>query len=46
VIEEYLERFLAVNFRHGVNSIPEFELMVNSGIGIYYLKNGIEIDQF
>ena len=31
--------------RHGVNSIPELELMVNSGIGIDYLKNkliGIE----
>ena len=33
--------------RHGVNSIPELELMVNSGIGIYYLKkNGIGIDKF
>jgi len=24
--------------RHGINSIPELELMVNSGIGIDYLK--------
>jgi len=33
--------------RHGVNSIPELELMVNSnckiGIGIHYLKN-IELE--
>ena len=26
--------------RHGVNSIPELELMSNSGIGIAYLKKG------
>ena len=37
--------------RHGVNSIPELELMVNSnsGTGIDYLKNkwiGIGIDKF
>ncbi len=30
--------------RHGVNSIPELELMVNSGIGIDYF--GIGIDYF
>ena len=31
--------------RHGVNSIPELELMVNSnsGIGIDYLKNELEL---
>jgi len=28
---------------HGVNSIPELELMANSGIGLDYLKKtGIE----
>ena len=31
---------------HGVNSIPEFGLTINSGIGIDYLKNGIGIEFF
>jgi len=30
----------AVESRHGINSIPELELMVNSKIN--YLKNGID----
>jgi len=34
---------VVVRTNHGVISIPELELMVNSGIGIDYLKkNGIE----
>jgi len=33
--------------RHGVNSIPELELMGNSNFEIAYLKkNGIGIDKF
>ena len=36
--------YVDILFRHGVNSIPELELMVNSGIGIDYLKkNELEL---
>jgi len=37
---------LIVQVRHGVNSIPELELMDSSNSGIDYLKNGIGIDKF
>jgi len=30
--------------RHGVNSIPEYELMVNSNSGIDYLKKKNEVE--
>jgi hypothetical protein len=37
--------FYLVDIRHGVNSIPELELMVNSnsGIGIDYFGIGTEV---
>ena len=40
---EQLGLFRKTHGRHGVNSIPELELMGNSGIGE---QNGIRIDKF
>ena len=42
--QPYVNGVISVKSRRGVNSIPELELMVNSGIGIDYLKNGIVIE--
>ena len=43
-----LSFYWGVDGRHGVNSIPELELMVNSnsGIGIDYIKKWIGIEKF
>jgi len=44
-----VQTFCTCYVRHGLNSVPELELMVNSNFGIriaYLKKNGIRIDKF